>query len=87
MFINNRMIQSSIKHLEKSQETYVSHGKFAFRAGFKLLKAGLASFIHALIPGYFPGTAAKTVIDLYHERLVNHPNTDYKEYIANKRLK
>ena len=29
----------------------------------------------------FPGTAAKTVIDLYHERLVDHPNKDYEEYI------
>lgn len=85
MLINKHMINSSRKHLEKSQETYVSHGKFAFKAGFLLLKASLASFVHAIIPGYFPGTAAKTVIDLYHERLINHPNTDYKEYISNKR--
>jgi hypothetical protein len=69
------------EHLEKSKETYLSHLLFAILAGFKLLVAALASFIHGFFPNLFPGTAAKTVIDLYHKRLVNHPNKDYQTYI------
>lgn len=69
------------EHLEKSKETYPSHLVFALFAGFKLLGAALASFIHGFFPNLFPGTAAKTVIDLYHKRLVNHPNKEYQTYI------
>ena len=54
---------------------------FAVTAGFKLIYAGLASLIHAFIPGAFKGTAAFTVIDLYKQRLENHPNPLYKEKI------
>lgn len=75
------MIESSKKHLEKSKETYFSHLLWAILAGFRLIWAGIASIIHGLIPGFFPGTAAKTVIFLYHKRLMNHPNTEYQDYI------
>jgi hypothetical protein len=75
------MIKQSIKHLEKSQETYFSHLLWAFLAGLRLIWAGIASIVHGLIPGFFPGTAAKTVISLYHKRLVDHPNKEYQDYI------
>lgn len=71
----------SKEHLEKSKETYLNHLIWAEMSGLRLIYAGIASIIHGLIPGIFPGTAAKTVIDLYHKRLINHPNTDYKDYI------
>ena len=54
---------------------------WAFMAGLRLVWAGIASVIHGIFPNFFPGTAAKTVIDLYHERLVDHPNKDYEDYI------
>lgn len=79
------MLESSKQHLKKSKEDYSSHAKWAVLAGFKLIIAGLASLVHALIPGYFQGTAAKTVIDLYHKRLVNHPNKEYQDYINSKK--
>lgn len=68
-------------HLTKSKVTYLEHSTFAFYAGLKLLWAAIASFIHGLFPNLFPGTAAKTIIDLYHKRLVNHPNKEYQNYI------
>ena len=75
----------SKKHLAKSKETWGRHCVFAFFAGLKLIYSGIASIIHGLVPAFFEGTAAITVIKLYHRRLVNHPNPDYAEYIDNER--
>ena len=75
----------SKKHLAKSKETWGRHCGFAFFAGLKLIYAGIASIIHGLVPAFFEGTAAITVIKLYHRRLVNHPNPDYAKYIDNER--
>ena len=75
------MYKKSIDHLKKSEETYFSHLKWATFAGIKMIFVGASSIIHGIIPAVFQGTAAKTVIDFYHKRLVNHPNKEYKEYI------
>lgn len=75
------MIKKSLEHLEKSKETYPGHFVWAVLAGFRLIWAGIASIVHGLVPGLFPGTAAKTVIFLYHKRLVEHPNKEYQDYI------
>lgn len=73
------------KHLEASKETYISHLFWAIMAGFKLIGAGFASILHGIHPGFFPFTAAKTVVDLYYGRLHNHPNEEYQKYIKIKR--
>ena len=75
----------SKRHLAKSKETWGRHCVFSFFAGVKLIYAGIASIIHGLVPAFFEGTAAITVIKLYHRRLVNHPNPDYAKYIDNER--
>ena len=75
----------SKRHLTKSKETWGRHCVFAFFAGLKLIYSGIASIIHGLVPAFFEGTAAITVIKLYHRRLVNHPNPDYAKYIDNER--
>ena len=75
----------SKSHLAKSKETWGRHCVFAFFAGVKLIYAGIASIIHGIVPAFFEGTAAITVIKLYHIRLVNHPNPDYAKYIDNER--
>ena len=80
----NLYLQSK-RHLTKSKETWGRHGVFAFFAGVKLIYAGIASIIHGLVPAFFEGTAAISVIKLYHRRLVNHPNPDYAKYIDNER--
>ena len=75
------MIKSSKKHLQESCTTYVNHFKFAVYASVLLIYAGVASIIHAFVPALFKGTAAFIVIKLYKERLVNHPNTLYKQWM------
>jgi hypothetical protein len=72
---------SAKKHLEKSQTTYFNHAGWAIIAGIRLIAAGISSLIHAVYPGWFQGTAARTVIQLYHRRLSHHPNPEYQAYI------
>lgn len=78
------MISAIKKHLIESKTQYKQHFIFAVIAAFQLLWAGICSIIHAFFPNLFPGTAAKTVIKLYHRRLVNHPNKIYQEYIQHE---
>lgn len=75
------MFRKSLQHLQESQVNYFEHFKFAIKAGILLLIAGFASLIHAIVPQWFQGTAAFTVIRLYKERLENHPNPIYHEEI------
>jgi len=81
---NLSIFKKCTNHLESSKETYVSHLFWASYAGFKMIIVGVSSIIHAIIPAFFTGTAAKTVIDFYHERLINHPNKEYTDYIKKK---
>jgi hypothetical protein len=69
------------KHLKDSNVTYTQHMRWAIVAGIRLIYAGVASIIHAVVPAWFSATAAKTVIDLYHTRLKDHPNIEYQNYI------
>ena len=78
----HNLLYKSKKHLAKSKETYGNHCVFAFFAGMRLIFSGVASIIHGLVPAFFEGTAAITVIELYHKRLINHPNPDYEKYIS-----
>jgi len=80
------LLEKSSTHLESSKETYVNHLFWATYAGAKMIVVGCSSIIHGIIPAFFQGTAAKTVIDFYHDRLINHPNKDYAEYINQKRI-
>jgi hypothetical protein len=75
------MLKTSRDHLKKSQETYGSHLVWATYAGIKMILVGCSSIVHGIVPAFFQGTAAKTVIDFYHKRLVNHPNHEYQTYI------
>lgn len=74
-------------HLNKSKVNYLNHFRWAIAAGCKLLYAAIASIIHGVVPSWFEGTAAKIVIELYHGRLEDHPNSEYKEYIEKAKLK
>lgn len=79
------MLKESKQHLEESRVGYFEHMGWAVGAGLRLIWAGIASLIHSIVPSWFPGTAAYTVIDLYYKRLENHPNKDYKNYIDSKK--
>ena len=78
------IIKKSSFHLKASEETYTSHLLWASYAGIKMIVVGVSSIIHGIVPAFFTGTAAKMVIDFYHQRLVNHPNKEYTDYIAKK---
>jgi hypothetical protein len=69
------------EHLNKSKVTYFQHLFWALAAGCRLIYAGVASIIHGVAPSLFDGVPAKTVIDIYHKHLLNHPNGDYQELI------
>jgi hypothetical protein len=55
------------KHLTESNKTYAEHFAFAFKAGFLLLWAGLASIIHAFLPNVFAFTSRDIVLGLAEE--------------------
>ena len=73
------------EHLTKSKVTYWQHISWAFIAGFRLIYAGIASIIHGVAPTLLDGIPAKTVIDIYHKHLLNHPNGDYQALIESYR--
>lgn len=75
------MLQSSQKHLNTSKCTYFKHFSFAIYAAVLLFIAGFTSLIHAIVPAFFPATAASIVIHLYNHRLKNHPNPVYKKML------
>tara|TARA_B110000503_G_scaffold24454_1_gene38582 strand:+ start:8483 stop:8725 length:243 start_codon:yes stop_codon:yes gene_type:complete len=68
-------------HLNKSKVTYFKHLAWALLAGFRLIYAGITSIIHGVVPTLFDGTAPKTIINIYHSHLVNHPNKEYNNMI------
>ena len=73
------------EHLTKSKSTYFSHLIWAITAGVRLIYAGITSIIHGIIPTVFDGVAPKTIINIYHSHLVNHPNDEYKDMIKQAR--
>ena len=75
------------QHLNKSKVTYLEHLRWAILAGVRLIYSGVASIIHGICPSLFDGVAPKTVIDIYHSHLENHPNQDYKEMIDKAKIK
>lgn len=41
------------------------HGVGAIRIGMRMIGAGVACIIHAIVPGWFTETAGRTVVDLH----------------------
>jgi len=46
--------------------SWLAHGTGAVRIGGKLIGAGLAAFVHALVPGVFTDTAGRIVTETYN---------------------
>ena len=74
------------EHLKKSNTTYTAHLIWAVYAGFVLIGTGIASILHGLVPSWFEGTTAKTVIEMFYRRLYNHPSKEY-QYKIMKEMK
>ena len=60
-----------LAHPRSINESYLEHQVCALRFSGSLIKAGLACFVHALIPALFERTASTTVAKL-HEEIVTH---------------
>lgn len=74
-------------HLEKSKVTYFQHLRWAILAGLRLIYSGIASIVHGIFPSLFDDVAPKTIINIYHSHLENHPNSDYKKMIEEEKKK
>lgn len=56
-----------LKHPRSVDETYLEHMVFALRFAVLLFAAGLAAFVHALVPCCFEKTASSLVAKLYEK--------------------
>ncbi|MEM7424779.1 MAG: DUF6356 family protein [Pseudomonadota bacterium] len=54
-------------HPATVDETYLEHSRFAFRFSAKLLCAGAAAFVHALLPFAFQHTAGDIIRQLHQD--------------------
>jgi len=59
-----------LSHPERVDETYGEHFSFALGFALRLIGAGLAALVHAIIPCLFEKTASRMIADM-HERIVS----------------
>ena len=55
------------EHPQSLGMSWASHGAGALAIAFRLIGAGLACLIHALVPGWFAQTAGRTVTRMHDE--------------------
>ena len=53
------------KHPQDLGMSWAEHGKGAAVIGARMIGAGAACFVHAIVPGWFTETAGRTVVDLH----------------------
>lgn len=58
-------------HPQSVGETYVQHAAMASGFGFRLMLAGMACLVHAVLPFLFVKTGSSMIADLY-QRMVAH---------------
>ena len=56
-----------VRHPRELGMSWAVHGRGAVLIGFRLITAGAACFIHAIVPGWFTETAGRAVRSLNHE--------------------
>ena len=59
-----------LAHPESAGETYLEHQRVALGFAGALLRAGLACFVHALMPALFQTTASRTIMELHQKMAV-----------------
>jgi hypothetical protein len=55
-----------VEHPRSLGLSWANHGGGAVKIGGVLVGAGLACFVHAVVPGWFTQTAGKTVTRIYN---------------------
>lgn len=61
------LLKSISNHLKESDMTMSYHCRHGLVNGFRLIIAGIASIIHAVLPFWFKSYSPKVVIRLYYE--------------------
>lgn len=64
--------RSFVDHPASVNETYFQHLNFAMRFAIKLLAAGGAAFIHAVVPALFETTASRMVNSIHQDLNSRH---------------
>ena len=59
-----------LEHPRSLGMSWAEHGVGAIRIGARLVGAGIACMIHALVPGWFTETAGKTITGM-HAHMMN----------------
>ena len=54
-----------LEHPRSLGMSWAGHGIGAVAIGAKLVGAGLACLVHAVVPGFFTQTAGKTITNMY----------------------
>ena len=54
-------------HPESVNETYLEHMQFAGGAGFRMVGAGVAALVHAVLPFVFEKTASRLMAPIAHK--------------------
>lgn len=56
-----------LAHPRKVDESYLEHGAFALRFGSRLLLAGMAALVHAIVPCLCETTASRLILAMHAE--------------------
>jgi hypothetical protein len=60
-----------LEHPRSVGETYLEHQRNAFSFAGSMMLAGIACFVHGLVPSLFRQTGSKTVARLHDRMVVN----------------
>jgi hypothetical protein len=63
-----------LSHPQTVDESYGEHFLFALGFAARLLGAGLAALVHAVIPCLFETTASRMILEM-HDRIANRAHT------------
>jgi hypothetical protein len=63
-----------LSHPQTVDESYGEHFLFALGFAMRLLGAGLAALVHAIIPRLFETTASRMICEM-HDRIARRANT------------
>jgi Family of unknown function (DUF6356) len=56
-----------LAHPRKVGENYLEHGAFALRFGSRLLLAGMAALVHAIVPCLCETTASRLILAMHDD--------------------
>jgi hypothetical protein len=69
------MIRLFTDHPRSVGETYGEHLCFASAFGARMMKGGLACFLHGFLPFLFTTTGSRTVLGLHEQMMRARPDT------------